>query len=138
MEQFHGTNISNASAISSGLIDVTKGGGELGQGFYTGDLVYEAFTWAWHQYKQDKAVVKFNLNDEELLALDPLCLKTHETKLHRENIRKSRKTRTFKFFKNVIWAPVVGKNIHNFNQFKYESTKAQDYLNGHSVNKTIY
>ncbi|MFN8252241.1 MAG: hypothetical protein U0V75_10190 [Ferruginibacter sp.] len=138
MEQYHGTNQNNAIAISSGQIDVTRGGGELGQGFYTGDLSHEAFNWAWHQYNKDKAVVKLTLKDNDFLNLNPLCLNQYETHIRRRRIRDSGETRTFRFLVNVVWAPVVGKHIPNFNQFKYESDNAEIYLNGLTVIKTIY
>jgi hypothetical protein len=138
MEQFHGTNTVTATAISNGQIDVTTGGGELGQGFYTGDLSHEAFNWAWHQYQKDRAVVKLVLDDNDFLNLNPLCLDINQTHLHRRQIRDNGATRTFHFLVNVVWAPVVGKHIPNFSQFKYESVNAETYLNGDSVIKTIY
>lgn len=138
MEQFHGTNTNTATAISIGQIDVTTGGGELGQGFYTGDLSHEAFNWAWHQYQRDRAVVKLALDDNDFLNLNPLCLDIHQTHLHRKQIRDAGVTRAFLFLVNVVWAPVVGKHIPNFNQYKYESVHAETYLNGVTVIKTIY
>lgn len=138
MEQYHGTNTTTATVISTGRIDVTTGGGELGQGFYTGDLSHEAFNWAWHQYNRNRAVVKLTLDDNDFLNLNPLCLNLYETYMHRRRIRNNGVTRTFQFLVNVVWAPVVGKHIPNFNQFKYESDNAETYLNGVTVTKTIY
>ena len=138
MEQYHGTNIDIAREIGTGQIDVTRGGGELGQGFYAGDLSHEAFNWAWHQYNRAKAVVKLTLNDDDLLNLNPMCLSLNETHLHRRRIRDIGQTRSFQFMVNVVWAPVVGKSIPNFSQFKYESKIAETYLNGTTVIKTIY
>lgn len=138
MEQYHGTNTNRANSISLGQIDVTTGGGELGQGFYTGDLSHEAFNWAWHKYKRDKAVVKLTLNDDDFLNLNPMCFNLYETHIHRRRIKESGQTRTYRFSANVIWAPVVGKHIPNFSQFKYESNNAETYLNGVNVIKTIY
>ena len=50
MEQYHGTDKKNALDIINGKLSVSKGGGELGQGFYAGDINYEAHNWAWHKY----------------------------------------------------------------------------------------
>lgn len=138
MEQYHGTNINRANSISLNQIDVTTGGGELGQGFYSGDLSHEAFNWAWYKYKKNKAVVKLILDDDEFLNLNPMCLNAHQTHIHRNHIRSINQTRVFQFSVNVVWAPVVGKNISNFSQFKYESQIAEAYLNSAKVIKTIY
>lgn len=138
MEQYHGTNKNTAIKIFDGKIDVTIGGGELGQGFYTGDLSHEAFSWSWHKFKKDKAVVKLTIDDDDFLNLTPECPDIHQTKTYRNKIRSNGETRIYKFHKNVIWAPVVGKIIDNFHQFKYESSTAQDYLNNETVLKKIY
>lgn len=138
MEQYHGTNSQSANNISNGHISVNLGGGELGMGFYTGDLSYQAFNWAWHKYKQDKAVVKFSMDDNEFLNLNPLCLDLHSTHRFRRRIKNNGQTRTYIFDQNAIWAPVVGRHLHNFNQIKFESYDAQSFLNGNTVTKTIY
>ena len=137
MEQYHGTNTQTATAISNGQVDVNYGGGELGKGFYVGDLIHEAFTWAWHQYQVDKAVVKFTMDDDQLLGLNPLCLDFFTTWKHRKMIKYKGQTRTFLFDENIIWTPVVGKHIPNFNQMKFESQQSESFINSNMVAKTI-
>jgi hypothetical protein len=137
MEQYHGTNTLTANNIVVGLIDVSVGGGELGRGFYSGDLKHEAFNWAWHKYRSDKAVVQLTLDDDQFLALNKLCLDFRETYMCRQEIRNTGQTRIFLFFVDVVWAPVVGKLTLNFNQFKYESIIAENYLNSVNVMKQI-
>lgn len=138
MEQYHGTNKNTAIKIFDGKIDVTIGGGELGQGFYTGDLSHEAFSWSWHKFKMDKTVVKLTIDDDDFLNLAPKCLDFNQTKTYRNKIKSNGETRTFKFNENVIWAPIVGKEIANFYQIKYENSIAQDFLNKVNVIKKIY
>ena len=137
MEQYHGTNRATAANISRGQIDVASGGGELGQGFYSGDLSHEAHNWAWHKYKRDKAVVKFIVDDDAFLGLNPLCLDRTETVYYRNQIKSLGETRTFHFLRNVVWAPVVGKPIERFDQFKYETQNASAYLGSGAVTKTV-
>lgn len=137
MEQYHGTNTTSANLIATGNIDVNLGGGELGKGFYTGDLKHQAFNWAWHQYQQDKSVVVINFNDDDFLGLNPLCLELFMTHRHRRHIRDTGTTRTFEFDENAVWAPVVGREYHNFNQIKFESIDAQDFLNDVNVTKLV-
>lgn len=138
MEQYHGTNTITATDISNGMVKVNSGGGELGQGFYTGDLEFEAFNWAWHKYQRNKAVVMLQINDDDLLNLQPLCLDVIMTQKSRRLIRLSRQTRTYLFHENAIWAPVVGKLCHGFNQIKFESEESELLLNGNSVIKHIF
>jgi len=137
MEQYHGTNLASATLIATGHIDVNRGGGELGKGFYTGDLLFQAFNWAWHQYQTDKSVVVLNFDDDEFLLLEPLCLDLFMTHQYRRQIRDEGLTRTFEFGENAIWAPVVGREYHNFNQIKFESIEAEGFLNDTDVVKTI-
>jgi hypothetical protein len=138
MDQYHGTSLNRAAVISTGQINVSMGGGELGQGFYTGDLSHEAFNWAWHKFQKNKAVVKLTLEDDDLLNFNPMCLNLYDTQIHRRKIRDIGEVRTFRFLVDLVWAPVVGKNIANFSQFKYESDKVAMYLNGVAVIKTVY
>ncbi|CAN1545663.1 hypothetical protein MCEGE10_01949 [Flavobacteriaceae bacterium] len=137
MDLYHGTNINNANEITSGNISTDFGGGELGKGFYIGDLPHEAFSWAWHQYKTDKCVVKLIIEDNDVLNQNPLCLNYEETCVNRNRIRAERTTRTFIFKRNIIWAPVVGKNIPNFSQLKIESKLAENLVNSDAVIKSI-
>jgi hypothetical protein len=137
MDLYHGTNVSNANEITNGNISTDFGGGELGKGFYIGDLPHEAFSWAWHKYKTDICVVKFIIEDDEVLNQNPLCLNYEETCVRRNLIRAERTTRTFIFNRNIIWAPVVGRNIPNFSQLKIESKSAENLINSDIVIKSI-
>ena len=137
MEQYHGTNRASANLICKGNVNVNAGGGELGKGFYTGSLKHQAFNWAWHKYQQDKSVVVINFNDDDFLGLNPLCLELFATHRHRRQIRDIGATRTFQFYENALWAPLVGREYHNFNQIKFESIDAQYFLNDTNVAKVV-
>lgn len=137
MEQYHGTSKTSGEQILKNKIDVNKGGGELGKGFYVGDLVHEAYNWAWHKYKKENVVVKIDINDEDFIFLEPLCLNNEQTGYYRNKIRREDQTRSYIFNENAIWAPVVGKKINYFNQVKYESKDAESFLNSNKPNKTI-
>lgn len=137
MDLYHGTNNDNANEITSGNISTDFGGGELGKGFYLGDLPHEAFNWAWHQYKTEKCVVKFTIQDDDVLNQNPLCLNYEQTCSKRNKIRSEKTTRTFIFHRNIVWAPVVGKNIPNFSQLKIESESAENLVNSNVVIKSI-
>jgi len=137
MEQYHGTNRKIAQEIFDGNIDVKIGGGELGRGFYTGDLLYEACNWAWHKHQKEKAVVKFTVDDSEFLELKPLCLDGNEATEKRREIKNKNLTRSYIFKRNAVWSPVVGKERSNFSQIKYESELSEKYLNSNQVLKVV-
>lgn len=137
MKQYHGTDTLSANEIYDGKIDIKLGGGELGRGFYAGDLLYEALAWAYHKNKNSRAVIEFIVDDNDFLSLNPLCLDAPTTGVYRNDIRRKGETKSYLFNRNVIWTPVVGKKISNFNQMKYESSNAESYLNSNKVPKKI-
>ena len=113
------------------------GGGELGRGFYIGDLPHEAFNWSRQIYKEDYAVVELKIEDDDILIQQPHCLNYEETCWERNKIRNLNQTRTYLFNENIVWAPVVGKNIPNFNQLKFESNNAENLVNSNVVDRKI-
>jgi hypothetical protein len=139
MLQYHGTNRIAGQAITNNQIDVAIGGGELGRGFYTGDLKHEAFTWAHQIYgAANKSVVEIDIIDDEFFHIDPLCLNYREALNYRRIIRDRQESRTFLFDSNAVWSPVVGKYIPNFNQIKWESEQSENFLNSIQVTKFLY
>lgn len=116
---YHGTSKKDAQQIIL-KIDTSKGGGELGKGFYVGDLLHRACAWAWHKHKEDFNVVSFDINDNEFLEQDIVVLDAKEASNLRSWLRKKNKQRTWEKGVAAIWAPVVGNRIPNFNQIKFE------------------
>lgn len=137
MELFHGTDEPTAAALKMGTIDVTCGGGELGRGFYCGDILWRAKTWAMNGRRSIKNVLRVEVNDDDFLALDPHVLVKSEAINIRSDIRSTGQTRTFLFNRNAVWSPVVGIPTSDFNQVKWESQKAQAYLNGSTVRRSV-
>lgn len=120
MEMYHGTSVQAAEDIEENGVDVTKGGGELGQGFYVGDLMYKACAWAWNKYTEQPAIIRYQINDEEFVQQDVLCLSREAAKRKRFEIKKKNSKRSHKFNVAAVWAPVVGIDVENFNQIKFE------------------
>ena len=122
MESYHGTSTVNATSLTSGSIDVTLGGGELGRGFYSGGHLHEAKAWAFHT-SGDKTsnVVKLTTEDELVEALDLKLMDTGSAGLARYRIRTAAETRTFLFGHDMIWAPIVGSEKVSGDQYKWES-----------------
>lgn len=136
-ELYHGTDDATAAILAAGGISTTLGGGELGQGFYSGDLQHQAYNWAWFKAKKQRKVVALTIQESDFLALNPLDLDYRQALYYMSMIKYNSQTRTYLFNENAVWAPVVGRYIPNFNQVKFESTDSETYLNGSSVIRTI-
>jgi hypothetical protein len=135
MDLYHGTNEQAIAHLQTGKIDVTHGGGELGMGFYCGDLLYRAKAWAIQKHNSKKVLV-VTIDDDDFLSLDPEYLVKEQAVKIRDQIKVTGTTRTHQFFKNAIWSPVVGIPVDDFNQVKWESSIAQSYLNGPTVKRS--
>ena len=134
MRRYHGTDSSSADSILLGQIDVSKGGGELGQGFYVGNLAHQAFAWAYHkgkQYHTGYKVIAFDIDLARFNVLNRKYLSRAEAKLIRKSLRShNQQHRTFRFNGwDAIIAPIVGKYIPYFMQIKFEGKSGQDFIN---------
>jgi len=137
MECFHGTKSATAKSLIAGNVDVSQGGGELGQGFYTGDYLWVAKAWAANRYKKDAAVVKFEIPDTEYFALKPLLLCRTDALKHRNDIKAASATRTYRFKVHVVWSPIVGTTRVDADQHKFEDKKSESLLNGSLVPRLL-
>ena len=133
MDCYHGTKLSVANAIVAGAIDVTKGGGELGMGFYTGEYLWVAKAWARNRHKHDAAVVELNVPEDEYFNLEPLLLSRTDALSERNKIKATATTRTHTFKVNVVWSPIVGTTRVDADQHKFESAASAALLNGAKV-----
>lgn len=128
MKRYHGTRKDFAETICGNNIDMTRGGGELGQGFYVGNLAHKAYSWAWHKHKKEFSVIEFDMDRAEFNKLDTLYLSRESARRKRWFIRTIRKSRNFLFGYDAVWSPVVGRETTNFHQTKFESDKAKTFL----------
>jgi hypothetical protein len=134
---YHGTTVATANDLVAGKIDVTVGGGELGMGFYTGEYLWVAKSWAANRHELNGAVVHVEVEDEDFFGLEPLLLSRLDALGHRNEIRVANATRTHTFNGSVVWSPIVGTTRVDADQYKFENTKAEYLLNGPKVNRKI-
>ncbi|ATI78824.1 hypothetical protein [Sphingobium yanoikuyae] len=135
---FHGTSATIASQLQNGAVDVTTGGGELGRGFYTGQYLWAAKSWAFGRYaERQKNVVEFDIPDPEINRLHVEIRDGASATLIRSNLRRSRTTRTHLFGCDMMWTPIVGKETITCDQHKWESDISQALLNGPKVVRKI-
>lgn len=136
MKVYHGAKLEALNEIKAGKVDVTIGGGELGRGFYCGDLLHRAKTWSFNKHKCFK-VAKIEFEDDDFLNLQPLLLNKSEATEFREQIKQKGETRTYLFNENAVWSPVVGLPSDDFNQIKWETDVSEKFLNGENVLREI-
>lgn len=136
-EYFHGTSKTTANEIVSGKIAVSLGGGELGQGFYTGEYLWVAKAWAHNRHKNDSAVVKIEVEENTFFSLDPLLLSRLDALTHSKDIKAKGTTRTHTFNRHVVWSPIVGTTRVDADQYKFETKQSETILNGSNVPRSL-
>ena len=129
-KSYHGTSPEIVSNILKHGISVSIGGGELGQGFYTGEHLHEAKAWAYQKSKsKQNNVIEFEHNDEDILSLDIIELNHGAANLKRSNIKKTNQTRVYLFNVDLVWSPIVGTDRVSGMQYKWESSISESLLN---------
>jgi len=138
MIAFHGTDRSSANNIIGppSNIDVTRGGGELGRGFYLGEHIALAASLSRGKFGNNGVVIKFDIDDAAFVRLNIKLLNRRQY-VYFFWKRLIRKTRTLQYLFNVdvICAPFATIEISL--QYKFESIAAQDTLNYHSSKQVL-
>lgn len=122
MITYHGTSHEYATDIINNGVDITRGGGELGQGFYVGDLFHKAIAWAWNRHHEEASVIIIEFNDDEFINLNLCSLNAEEASSLRYCIKRSKGQYSFSKGVDAIWAPIVGQRFPYFNQIKFEAS----------------
>lgn len=136
---FHGTSAGIALKLCNNNVSVKIGGGELGRGFYSGELLHEAKAWAKHRFGDcKKNVVGFTHQYVDFFLLNVHVMNTNQASLRRLYLRRIQQTRTYLFNFDVVWAPIVGTSRVSGDQYKWESSVSEKLLNSpKTVKKTI-
>lgn len=132
MFMYHGSDENTINNLIMGNVDISKGGGEIGQGFYLGDMLHIAKAWAWNKHNC-KAVLQVKVEENDVLDLNPLTLTYEDAVKKRAYIRRLKQERTYRFNENIVWAPIVGTEKVRGDQFKWESKVSEDILNSNQV-----
>lgn len=132
---FHGCSEDHVNELLSGKIDVNKGSGELGQGFYLGTALHVAKAWAKQKFDCE-SVLEIQILDKDFWAFDIQCFTREEAIEQRRLIRSIEKTTSFKFNKDVLWSPIIGGPVVYADQHKWESQKGELFLNSTNVLRT--
>jgi hypothetical protein len=134
MNLFHGTNKTAAAIINTAPpgVDVNLGGGELGKGFYLGDNLSLAITWAKGKYSKTASVLQFDVNNTNYAKLSLKQMNHRDVKSAWRQLRKNGTTHTHVFGFDVVFGP-LGTNSYAA-QYKFESNSAESLLNSSTIN----
>ena len=136
MNLFHGTDRNGADTLQGPPtnVDVTRGGGELGQGFYLGDNLTLAISWAKGRYR-NPGVLDFEINNQQYAQLSFKRL-THQNVLRTwQQLRRMGVHRTYTFGDDVVYGPLA--TIPYAAQYKFETPAAQTVLNNSNTNRIL-
>src|SRR6266404_8722673 len=131
MNVYHGTNDASAPMIVS-KIDVARGGGELGRGFYAGENIALAAAWAQGRYAARAKVVKIEIPESDFVMLRIKTI-NHIGYLIRfwKQLQNKKQTRHYLFSVDVVVAPFA--TISFSYQYKFESLNSESVLNTKST-----
>lgn len=135
---FHGTVESDGHRILNGSIDVEVGGGELGRGFYCGNSYQNAQTWAFYkagQVHDNSIVIAFRVAVDDFIPLDFEYLTDNIARQIYDYIKSESLGSTYLFYRNGVEAIVMGKEIENGRQYKWESSASENLLNSDKIAK---
>jgi hypothetical protein len=134
MVAYHGTDIASANHIIGppSNIDVTRGGGELGRGFYLGESVALAAALSRGKFGMDGVVLKFEINETAYAQLNTRVI--------------NRRVNVYEFWRCLINRGLTRQHLYNVDvvcapfatidisiQYKFESQNAQATLNNNST-----
>ncbi len=138
MISYHGTDPASAAKLQSGSISTKMGGGELGLGFYTGQHLFEAKAWAFHQTRTKHAnVLQVEVDEDSFSALNIRLMDYSDAAARRFQIRRGNATRSYLFNCDVVWSPIVGSEKASGDQYKWESSRSERLLNGVSTKRSV-
>ena len=132
MMRYHGTDAISASAILSNQINVCCGRGELGKGFYVGNLAHQAAAWAYHKGRRKNCgykVIWFDIAENEFNCLHRKYLSRQQAIDKRIELRKRQQHMIYVFGVDAVISPVVGRYILHFTQIKFEGYIGQKFIN---------
>lgn len=132
MKVYHGTNKKSKKDILGPPvnIEVKKGGGELGQGFYVGENLSLAIAWAKGKHK-DASVLEIDVSNSKYAQLNVKQLSHRQVLNDWKQIQTLRKRNKHKYNFDVVFGPLA-TNPYAV-QYKFESETAGYLLNQSNI-----
>jgi hypothetical protein len=138
MITYHGTDRNSANNIVGppSNIDVTRGGGELGRGFYLGENIALAASLSKGKFGNNGVVIKFDIDDSAYVQLNTRVLNRGQYVFRLwQSLLRRRIAFGYLFNVDVVCAPFA--TIDFSYQYKFESTAAQGTLNNNSTKQIL-
>lgn len=137
---YHGTSRAFAVAMAGasaagGTIDVTRGRGEFGRGFYTQDSSGNAARRGQTLYGNNSAVLILTIDHPAYHALNFRRLTLNMAQMLNARLRARNAQHTYTTVHDAIVGPLVRQP--KFEQQKFQSTHAQMLLNGPLTQRTV-
>ena len=130
---YHGSNADSIRTIYANGASIDFGKGELGKGYYIGSSMWRAFSWAWLKVSQGQSssygVIEYQFNENDFHQLDILCLNRRSAERTYDVLQKNNRQKTWTSDHDAIWAPIVGKNVKDSYQIKFESKMGENFIN---------
>jgi len=137
---YHGTSRAFATAMAGtpaagGTIDVTRGRGEFGRGFYTQDSIGTAARRGQYLYGNNSAVLVLTIDDHAYRALNFRRLTLNMAQVLNARLRARHAQHTY----TTVHAAIVGPLVHQprIEQQKFQTASAQALLNGPLSQRTV-
>jgi hypothetical protein len=137
---YHGTSRVFATAMAGtpaagGTIDVTRGRGEFGRGFYTQDSSSNAARRAQTLYGNNGALLILTIDDQAYHALNFQRLTLNMAQQLNARLRASNAQHSYTSVHDAIVGPLVYQ--HRIEQQKFQTVNAQTLLDGSLTQRTV-
>jgi hypothetical protein len=129
MTVYHGTTLRAARSLAASPcpVSVTRGGGELGQGFYTGESIALAASWARGRFgARSSATLEITIDNSMYVKLNILTLSGLRVVSTWNQLQTSGTTRSHRFGYDVVYGPLA--TYPHAAQHKFESAAAEHTL----------
>ena len=137
---YHGTSLAFATAMAGttaagGTINVARGRGEFGSGFYTQASSGNAARRGQTLYGNNSAVLILAIDDHEYYVLNLRRLTLNMAQMLNSQLRAQNRQHTYTTLHDAIVGPLVHQP--RIEQQKFQTAKAQTLLNGPLTQRTV-
>jgi hypothetical protein len=122
-------------AVTPGAIDVTRGRGEFGRGFYTQTSIGNAFRRGFLLYGNNRAILAVNIDDRAYHVLNFLRLSLNEARRLNARLRATNTQDMYTTRDDVIAGPLVRQP--RIMQQKFQTMNAEALLNGPLTQRVV-
>ena len=128
MRVYHGTDVATAELLAANprALDMARGEGEFGRGFYTGNRPALAMSQARGRFGERGRVLEITIADADYESLTKIVMDFDTVWSTAQRLRQSGKTSTHTFGRDVVEGAF--ETIPHATQYKFESERAAAVL----------